>query len=122
MPVFEGGNLIAGVSKAAAVLAQARADEKSGRDGIILTLEETWNAFEDAIDQVGVRRKFLEAAKLREEIAESEYSTGLLTFNDWIIIEDNLVREQKSFLEAQAGVLLAEADWNQAKGETLDDE
>ncbi|MDD4202596.1 MAG: TolC family protein, partial [Candidatus Omnitrophica bacterium] len=41
-------------------------------------------------------------------------------FDDWIIIEDNLVNAEKSFLDAQASMLIAEAYWIQAIGGTLD--
>lgn len=120
VPIFEGGNLMAGIAKAQAQYHQAQADEKSGRDGVILTLQDTWTQFRDALAQVDVQKKFLEAAAERAKIAEAQYSTGLITFNDWIIIEDNLVSEQKTFLNAQANALLTEASWFQAKGETLD--
>ena len=120
VPFFEGGNLIAGISKAEAQYHQTQADEKSGRDGVIFTLEDTWTQFQDAAAQVVVQQKFLEAALERAKIAEAQYSTGLVTFNDWIIIEDNLVTKEKSFLDAETNALLTEASWIQAKGGTLD--
>lgn len=120
VPLFEGGNLMAGIGKTEAQYHQAQADEKSGRDGVILTLEQTWTQLQDASAQVDVQQKFLNAVQERAKIAEAQYSSGLITFNDWIIIEDNLVSTQKSFLNIQANALLAEAAWLQAKGETLD--
>jgi len=120
LPIFEGGSRIAKISKAKAGLNKAQADERSGRDSIIFTLEETWTEFQNATDKVSVQRKYLEAAKERAKIANAQYSTGLTSFNDWIIIEDNLVNAKKSFLNAQANVLVNEANWIQAKGETLD--
>ena len=119
LPIFEGGSRIAKVSKAKAGLNKAQADERSGRDSIIFTLEETWTEFQNATDKVSVQRKYLEAAKERAKIANAQYSTGLTSFNDWIIIEDNLVNAKKSFLNAQANVLVNEANWTQAKGGTL---
>ena len=120
LPIFEGGKRIAKVSKAKAGLNKAQADERSGRDSIIFTLEETWTEFQNAADRVSVQRKYLEAAKERAKIANAQYSTGLTSFNDWVIIEDNLVNAKKSFLNAQANVLVNEANWIQAKGGTLD--
>lgn len=119
-PIFEGGSRIAEVSKAKAELNQAQADEQSGRDSVILTLEETWKDFQDAIDTVSVKKKFVEAVQERAKIASAQYSTGLITFDDWIIIEDNLVNSKKAHLDAQANLLVAEANWIQAKGGTLD--
>lgn len=120
LPIFEGGSRIAKISKAKAGLNKAQADERSGRDSIIFTLEETWTEFQNATDRVSVQSKYLEAAKERAQIANAQYSTGLVSFNDWIIIEDNIVSAKKSFLNAQANVLVNEANWIQAKGGTLD--
>ncbi|MEI8345007.1 MAG: TolC family protein [Candidatus Omnitrophota bacterium] len=121
MPFFDGGNLASTLVKNRAVLGQAEADEKSGRDGVLFTLEQTWASFRDARDQVWVQRKYLEANREREKIATAQYSSGLLSFNEWIIIEDNLVKAAKSYLDAQAAAMIAEAAWIQAKGETLDE-
>lgn len=119
-PIFEGGSRIAKISKAKAGLNQAQADQRSGRDSVVLTLEETWTELQDAIDRVAVQRKYLKAAEERARIANSQYSTGLISFDDWIIIEDNFVNAKKSFLNTQANLLVAEANWIQAKGGILE--
>jgi len=121
-PLFEGGARRASVRKAESILNEARADELSGRDGVIVTLNETWASLQDAIDNAGVQSKFLQSAETRAKISQAQYANGLISFDDWIIIEDNLVRTQKSFLEAQVNASLAEADWVQAKGGTLENE
>lgn len=120
MPVFEGGLRIAQVEKAKAALNQLQEDQRSTRDGIVLTLEETWASFQDTLDNVAVQKKSLLASEERSRIAQAQYSTGFVTFDNWIIIEDNLVKAKKAYLDAQANVLLAEAKWIQAKGETLE--
>jgi len=122
LPIFEGGSRKARVSKARAAFNQTQADERSGRDGVLLTLEEAWADFQDAIDKVRVEQKFLEATGERGRIAQAQYSTGLISFDNWTIIEDDLVRAKKSFLDAQANALVAEANWIQARGGILDEE
>ena len=119
-PLFEGGRRWADVSKARAVLNQTEADERSNRDSIILTLEETWTNWQNAIDNVRVRKNFLQASEERAKIAQAQYSNGLISFDNWTIIEDDLVQAQKSFLDAQANAFLTEAQWIQAQGGTLD--
>jgi len=121
LPIFEGGSRLARVSKSKAQLRQLEADEQSGRDSVVLTLEKTWKALRDAADFVSVQKKFLEAARERAKIASAQYSTGLVDFDDWIIIENNLVTAKKAYLDAQADLLIAEANWYQAKGGTLED-
>lgn len=119
-PLFEGGSRIAKVSKAESQLNQAKAEERSGRDSVIFTLEETWKSLQDSIDEVIVKGKFLNAAVERAKISTAQYSLGLISFDDWVIIEDNLVNAQKTFLNTQANALIAEASWIQAKGGTLE--
>ena len=120
VPIYEGGTGRARVSRAMAVLSQQNAQEKSGYLQIFNTLEESWKNFQDARQLVLVKKKFLDAAQERSTSANAQYSNGLITFNDWVIIENNLVSAKKEFLNAGADLLIAEAQWIQAKGEGLD--
>ncbi|MCK9615428.1 MAG: TolC family protein [Candidatus Omnitrophica bacterium] len=120
MPVFEGGLRIAQVEQAKAALNQLKANEKSTRDGLIFTLEQTWALLQDAIENVKVQKEILFATEERSKIAQAQYSIGFMTFDNWTIIEDNLVSAKNTYLSAQAAALLAEANWIQAKGETLE--
>ncbi|MBF0121877.1 MAG: TolC family protein [Candidatus Omnitrophica bacterium] len=120
-PIFQGGQQQAALSKARAAYKQSAADEQSGRDGVILTLAETWTQWVNDMDQESVQEKFFEAAQARADIVEAQYKSGLATFNDWTIIEDDLVRNQKALLQAKTSALLSEASWLQAKGETVDE-
>lgn len=120
LPIFEGGSRVFQIKKAKSQLLQAEANERSGRDSVIYTLEKTWKDFQDAIDTVSVKEKFLEAAMERAKIANAQYSSGLTTFDDWIIIENNLVSAKKAYLDAQEDLLVAQSYWIQAKGGTLE--
>ena len=120
LPLFEGGSRFAGVTKAKAVLDQARADEQSGRDDIIFQMEDTWIKYHNAQDAVSVKLKYLQATEERAKISRAQYSAGLVSFDNWIIIEDDLVKAKKAYLNAQAEVLVREAYWIQAKGGTLE--
>ncbi|HBO97474.1 MAG TPA: TolC family protein [Candidatus Omnitrophica bacterium] len=120
LPLFEGGFKTAQLAQARAAYRQAGADERGARDNAVVGLERTWAALRDALETVDVRRKSLEASEERSRIAQAQYSTGFIAFDDWIIIENTLVEAKKSYLEGQADALLAEAAWVQAKGETLE--
>jgi outer membrane protein TolC len=122
IPIFDGGERLAFLKRSKAGLRQANAFERSARDGIIVTLHESWAALQNAVENTLVQQKFLASAETRAKISESQYSNGLISFDDWIIIEDTLVRTKTAYLDARANALLAEADWHQAKGVTLDNE
>jgi len=120
LPVFEGGLRNAQVQQAKASLAQVKANEKSTRDSIVFTLEQAWAALEDAVDNVKVQAELLTATEERSKIAQAQYSIGFISFDNWTIIEDNLVSAKRTLLNAHSDALLAEANWVKAKGETLE--
>jgi outer membrane protein TolC len=122
LPIFEGGLRTAQVSQAKETVNQLDATERSTRDGVLLTLEQTRASLQDAIDNVGVMQKNLLATEERSKIAQAQYSIGTISFDSWTIIEDNLVSAKRAYLDAEASALLAEANWIQAKGETLEHE
>jgi outer membrane protein TolC len=122
LPIFEGGLKLAQVDQAKAYLEQLQENQRSTKDSVILALEQNWASLQDAIDNLEVQEKQLIATGERSQIAQAQYSIGFITFDNWIIIEDNLVNAKNAFLDAQANALLAEASWLQAKGEMLEDE
>lgn len=120
VPLFSGGANIARVEQAKSVYRQLEQEERSIKDGIILALQTSWSSFADAVEKVKVQKDFLLAIEERSKIAQAQYSVGLISFDNWTIIEDDLVSSRKSFLDVQAAALSAEANWIQAKGETLE--
>lgn len=120
VPIYQGGAGRAGVTKARSVMYQQDAREKSARLSLLRNLEERWNAMKDAVDNVSVQKQYLDAAGERSRIAEAKYSSGLLSFNEWIILEDAVVSAKMSYLNARADMLTEEARWIQAKGGTLE--
>jgi outer membrane protein TolC len=120
MPIFEGGLRFAQVSEAKAFYNQAEANERSTKDAVIVALEQAWVTLQDSVETVEVQGKSLAASEERAKIAEAQYSTGFITYDNWSIIEDNLVRAKTGYLNAEANALLAEANWIQAKGEVLE--
>jgi outer membrane protein TolC len=119
-PLFEGGLRTAQVAQARALVNQLKENERSALDGIILTLQQSWAFLQDAIANVNVQYLTLKAAQERSKIAQAQYSIGFISFDNWIIIEDNLVKAKRNYLNAQEAALLAEAKWIQAKGEVLE--
>jgi outer membrane protein TolC len=120
MPIFEGGLRKAQLSKAESVLRQNEAQLRSTEDGTVLGLEQAWESFREAVESVELAKESLAANEERSKIAEAQYSTGFITYDNWTIIEDNIVQSKKSYLNAQANALFVEAQWISAKGETLE--
>ena len=99
---------------------QAEAQLRSTEDSTVISLAQAWEAFREAAEAVESAQESLVANEERSKIAEAQYSTGFITYDNWTIIEDNIVQSKKAYLNAQANALLAEAQWIKAKGETLE--
>lgn len=120
IPLFEGGSRFAELKKAESRIRQAQAQEKSGYHDTIYTLFTAWTDLQNAIDRVAVGNAFLTASEERAKITQVEYSNGLISFDNWAIIEDDLERDRKVFLAYLTDALIAHAYWIQARGETLE--
>lgn len=116
VPLFEGGTQFFDLSKAKATYKAALASEHRTRDTVVYGIESQWAATMDAVAFVKVQLKFLEAADLRAQIMATQYASGTASFEDWNLIEDDLVNARKAYLNAQRDALLAKARWLQAQG------
>lgn len=121
-PLFEGGRTYYSVSKAESAHRQAKADEKSIKNSAVSSLRESWNSLKNSSDTVEVQKLSLKAATERSGIGEMQYSIGTLSFDNWTIIENNLAAARKSYINAFASAMTAEAAWIQSKGGTLENE
>ena len=115
-PFFSGGKEIFDVKEAQAEQERTLANLRTVDDKTAAELESRFAALQDAVERVAVRREFLEAADLRAEIARAQYTTGLLSFQDWDIIENDLIDNQKTMLATLRDAVLAEAAWERALG------
>ena len=69
----------------------------------------TWKDLKDSLEDLSVKRKSLEATEERAKITKAQYEKGIVSFDDWVIIENSLALSRKSYLSAQADMLVAEA-------------
>ncbi len=116
VPISDGGTNYNNARKADSLARQAEEELKSERLDMLYTLEEKWHSLRQSIDRIKVSKQYLEAATERSKITEAQYSIGQATFDNWTIIEDNLVEAQKDYLNKVLAGLNAEAEWVQAKG------
>jgi outer membrane protein TolC len=86
------------------------------RQAAHLDLQQAWSEASDASEQQAVQRAFLEAAEVRAEIARAQYASGLIGFQDWDQIEDEIINARKALLASQRDATLAAAAWLQAQG------
>src|SRR5262249_33592881 len=120
-PLFAGGptSTYYATQSAQRTLDKARQDLRSLRNQLRSTLESAWSGYAAAQDNVRVQKAFLQAAEQRKNESDIRYQSGLMTFNDWIIVIQAYVSFEQSYLKAQQNLILAEAQWRFATGEQL---
>ncbi|MFH1018104.1 MAG: TolC family protein [Pseudomonadota bacterium] len=116
IPIFNGGRDYFGSKAAVANLASALSNEQSVNRQSRLNLRQTWTAYVEAVEKLKVDEGFVQAATVRADIARRKYNNGLLSFEDWDIIENDLIAREKTVLQSRRGRTIAEAAWNQAQG------
>jgi len=116
LPLFSGGRDYYATRGAAATSAAATITREGVDREQVAKLEQTYAAFLEARSKVEVEEAFLEAAKTRSEIARNKYNNGLSSFDDWDLIENDLIQRQKSVLLGRRERVIAEAAYEQAQG------
>ncbi|HMP76260.1 MAG TPA: TolC family protein [Kiritimatiellia bacterium] len=121
IPLFTGGRNISQLAAARAGLRQAEASLRQTGQNVLLDLESAWAALRDAIQQRDVQAAFREAAEVRADIARAQYENGLLSFQNWDQIEDELIQSRQNLLARERDAALAAAEWDRVRGRSLVD-
>ena len=115
-PLFDGGKDYYG-TKSAVASRVAAAESKVDTDRqVVLKLRQSYYAYAEAIEKLRVDENFREAALKRAEIARSKYNNGLMTFEDWDVIEGDLIVRERAVLLGQRRLATTESEWQQAQG------
>lgn len=83
---------------------------------VIPRLKEAQNLARQSDIKYSVDEKFKKAATSRAEIARAKYNNGLITFEDWDIIESDLIQRQTTFLQSKRDRVLKYATWENILG------
>jgi outer membrane protein TolC len=122
IPLFEGGRNKAKYDSAKIGLLIAGHDEFNGRNDLASAIRRKWSSLQDALDRMHLAKQFYEAARERARISQVQYASGIVNYDNWIIIEDEYINSEQSMLDANAGAMSSEADWINVKGGTLEQE
>lgn len=122
VPLYTGGRQTADIHAAGEGQARADAALMAARNQAVRDLAAAWANLTDATARVDVQKKLLEAAELQAEIARSQYSIGLLSFQQWDIFESALIDARKALLFAKKEALVTEAEWRRVQGLPIKEE
>lgn len=83
---------------------------------LLSKIKQAYSSFLEATALFKVNQSFKEATTVRAEIARNKYNNGLLTFEDWDVIESDLISRQKAYLQSKRDRVVSEAAWEQSQG------
>lgn len=116
IPLFRGGQTYYAMRGAKADRRAAEAKLANTGNQMTAALEDKFTAWQNALELTGVQAEFLQAAEVRSEIARSQYQNGLLSFEDWDLIENDLIDKQKAMLASRRDAVIARAAWEKTAG------
>ena len=118
-PFFQGGKNVMNVRGAEAEFQRVEANLRATDAGLVLALQQALADYADAVDRTEVQAAYLKAEEVRAEIGRSQYASGMLSFEDWDRIENDLIGSQKDDLAGRRDAVTAEANWEKVQGKSV---
>ncbi len=119
LPFFNGGRDFNLTRSAFARQDVATHNRENVDRQVLVDLQQGYNTYIEAIARLKVTRSFRDAAQTRADIAKSKYNKGLLIFEDWDIIESDLINRETSFLQSRRDLVINEAAWEKVQGKSV---
>jgi outer membrane protein len=116
LPFFNGGRDYYATKSASRTLAAATLLQSNRGRSVLASLRDAFSAYVLSVQKLEVDLDFAEAAQLRAEITRNRYNNGLISFEDWILIENDLISRQRTALQSQRARVIAESSWERAQG------
>ncbi len=82
---------------------------------LLKDLKLAYFSYVEAVQEESVNQTLNEATLLRGEIARRKYKNGLLSFENWDIIETDLIQNQKKSLISQRNHIIRQSLWERAQ-------
>ncbi|MCT8334599.1 TolC family protein [Leptospira sp. 85282-16] len=121
-PLFNGGRDYYNVKIAKTEYEKSIHTRDAKKNSLSFSLEQSHLNFKNASEQLVVLTEFYKASEIRAMIARSQYSNGLISFENWDIIENDLINREKNLLIGKRDLGLAEATYLRNLGKCFDED
>ncbi len=116
IPLFSGLSTFRDLRSAGALQESANQTRISVDFETLSSLRQTLFIFQQSIQKLKVDTNLKIAATIRATIARKRYNHGLLMFEQWDIIETDLINRQKNALASKRDRIIAEGNYRQTQG------
>ena len=113
---FPGGRNIFDVNIAKINELIAESTFKETTQQLSIKLDSAINSYIDSTENIQVRERYYTASKEQSDITSAKYISGLTTYQDWYVIENDYISAQKSILNAKRDALLSKAQLDNVMG------
>ena len=116
IPIFDGLSDYSTTKSAVASRFAAESSKRNTYLTLLPTIKLAQNQAKQSEVRLRVDARFRQASLTRAEIARAKYNNGLLTFEDWDIIESELINRQISYLQSKRDRIIRFAAFEKAIG------
>lgn len=116
-PLFSGGKDYYALKANKSAFEAAKQNRESVAAQRVSKLQQALQTYRAAVENARVSESLLGASSVRAQIARVKYMSGLLSFDQWDIIENELISRQKDALQTRYDLEVAQAVWEQTRGE-----
>jgi outer membrane protein len=116
MPLYAGNRIKSDIAAAKERVVRSEMDMMDTANTLMATLQQRWNGYMDAVENEAVQQELLDAELLRAEISTAKYKQGLLSYEDWDIIESNLINQARTHLLRRRTSESEQARWKNSLG------
>ena len=120
IPLFDGGKDYYGRKSAVQNLINKRSSVAHLKRTLLTNLKRIHASYVEALAKYEADKLFKDAVEVRAMVARSKYNNGLLTFENWDIIENDLIARQKAYLQSKRARSLAEGEWYRFLGRGIE--
>jgi outer membrane protein TolC len=117
LPFFSGGKDYYGTKSSIAVWRAAENNRIETSREVLSNLTKSYTDYVEAVVKNDMDKSYMDASFVRAEIARQKYNNGLLTFDDWVIIENTWVQYSQTYLQSKRDKILAQASWEYNLGQ-----
>lgn len=116
IPLFSGGRDYSALKTAHAQKLASESQKLIVERTAVNNLRQAYADYVVSDQKLKVDESFKKAAQARAKIARSKYNNGLMTFEEWDLVENDLITRERTYLSSQRQRVTAEAKWEQAQG------
>ena len=116
VPIFDGMGDYSTLKAATFTKYAADATKRTTYLNLIPQIKLAQNTARQSDIKLKVDTKFRDATSTRAEISRAKYNNGLLTFEDWDIIESDLIQKQITYLQSKRDRVIKYAAFEKAIG------